>query len=110
MKKAKMKSEPLFQGNLSGKRLDLHLMTERLDASLCDDFKEQCANYFSNPISEIQMNMEQVGFIDSSGIGLLLNLYKRLDGEQKAFRLSKVQPNVRSVIEMLRLQRVFEME
>ena len=49
-----------------------------------------------------------VDFLDSSGIGALLSVYKRLTKPQSTMRLIHVKPAVQSVLELMRMHRVFE--
>jgi anti-sigma B factor antagonist len=52
--------------------------------------------------------MAMVDFLDSSGIGALLSVYKRLTTPQSIMRLVDVKPAVQSVLELMRMHRLFE--
>jgi anti-sigma B factor antagonist len=54
--------------------------------------------------------LSQVTFLDSSGIGALLSLYKLLPTSNPSFKLRCVQPAVQAMIELLRLHRIFDLE
>ena len=51
--------------------------------------------------------MGDVAFIDSSGIGALLAVQKKIAEVNEAIELHTSQSNVISILELLRLQRVF---
>ncbi len=53
------------------------------------------------------VDLSRVEFVDSSGVGALLSLYKQVEGKM---RLERPTPAVLSVLELLRLHRVFEIE
>ena len=80
----------------------------RLDASSSRDFKKDVEAIWSSEVSRVELDFEKVDFIDSSGVGALLGVYKRLPGDQPNVQLKRVQPPVQSVIELLRLHRIFD--
>lgn len=88
--------------------LSFGLGVNRLDAASCRDFKKDIESLWSDDVRTVEVNFDQVEFIDSSGVGALLGVYKRLDANSASVRLRKVQPPVQSVIELLRLNRIFE--
>jgi len=55
-------------------------------------------------------DLASLDFIDSSGVGALLSLYKRLPPPNPSVKLLRVKPTVQAVIELLRLHRIFEIE
>ncbi|MCH6255992.1 STAS domain-containing protein [Puniceicoccaceae bacterium K14] len=88
--------------------LTFELGVNRLDAASCRDFKKEIETVWSDEIRQVEVNFDNVEFIDSSGVGALLGVYKRLSSDSAAVRLRKVQAPVQSVIELLRLNRIFE--
>ncbi len=93
-----------------GNELSLHVNTPRLDASTAAGFKTDCAESWQPGITSVRVDLSQVQFIDSSGVGALLSLYKRLPPPNQSVKLNCVQPSVQAVIELLRLHRIFEIE
>ena len=80
----------------------------RLDASSARDFKKQIDALWSDSVKAVEFDFSKVDFIDSSGVGALLGVYKRLPGGSAGVRLKRVKAPVQSVIELLRLHRIFE--
>ncbi len=78
-----------------------------MDASNADGLKTALSQLDLQGQDRVVINLEQVGFIDSSGIGALLSYYKQLN---KRLSLMNPSPTVMSVLELLRLHRVFEIE
>ena len=56
----------------------------------------------------LDIDMSTLTFLDSSGLGALISLHKTLRARNGTLRLLKPAPNVRQVLELTRLQRVFE--
>jgi anti-sigma B factor antagonist len=54
------------------------------------------------------VDLGQVQFIDSSGLGALLSGYKNANLRSSAFALAGLQPRVKSMLELTRLHRVFD--
>ena len=54
------------------------------------------------------IDLGDVQFIDSSGLGALLSGYKNANLRSSAFALASLQPRVKSMFELTRLHRVFE--
>ena len=95
---------------LEGDTLHLNLKIARLDASIARGFKKECEDAWSDAVKAVVMDLGGVEFIDSSGIGALLNVYKKLPPGTPSARLVNVSPSVQSVIELLRLHRIFELQ
>jgi len=100
----------VIEGHLDNGVLRVKLGVNRLDASASRDFKKQVDVIWSPSVTQVELDFEEVGFIDSSGVGALLGVYKRLPNSDGQVRLTSVQAPVQSVIELLRLHRIFEIE
>lgn len=99
-------TETKTEGNV----LEVVAQVPRIDAAVAKDFKAECEAVWSSAIKAVVIDLGQVDFIDSSGIGALLNVYKRLPPESASVKLINVKPVVQSVIELLRLHRIFELD
>lgn len=80
----------------------------RLDAASARDFKKEIDSLWGDAVSSVEFDFAKVDFIDSSGVGALLGVYKRLPQGQASVRLRNVKAPVQSVIELLRLHRIFQ--
>lgn len=80
----------------------------RLDAASSRDFKREIDSLWSDTVNAVELDFSKVDFIDSSGVGALLGVYKRLPKGNATVRLRNVKAPVQSVIELLRLHRIFE--
>ncbi len=97
----------MFKTEVHSGVLEVSLEVDSLDASNAAEAKSKLNALDLQGADRVLVNMESVGFIDSSGIGALLSFYKRMN--QKV-ALKNPTPTVLSVLELLRLHRVFEIE
>ena len=92
----------------SAKGLHITLNTKTLEAGNVGAFKDGFEENCPAGLDRVTVDMGQVQIIDSSGIGALLGIQKRLtDGK---VQLKGVNATVLSVIELLRLHQVFDLE
>ncbi len=98
----------VIEGRIDNGTLKLGVGVNRLDASSSRHFKKEFESLWSDGIRDVELDFENVEFIDSSGVGALLGVYKRLPENEASVRLTKVKAPVQSVIELLRLHRIFE--
>lgn len=86
----------------------LTIQNERIDAHNSTELKEYISELIDNGESQIIVQLKQVRFIDSSGLGALLFGHKQLTAKSGRFALANIQPQVLSMFELTRLTRVFE--
>lgn len=70
-----------------------------LDLSVADYLRKSLEdNLDKNPINHLVMNLSNVSFIDSSGLGVILGRYKRLSQRGGRVSLVGAQPHVRRIL------------
>ena len=81
----------------------------RLDAEVAPEFRAALWGLIDDGRGNLVVNLATVDFIDSSGLGALVSALKRLkqSGQKGDIRLALVKPPVESVLEIIRLHRVF---
>lgn len=79
-----------------------------LDVSVQSKFKEELVNASRHKDDEIILDFEKVSFIDSSCLGVLVSLTKRIREEKGDIKLSQLSSDVRSIFQITRLDNVFE--
>ena len=99
-----------IDAEIDGTTLKIFVKVARLDASTVREFKRECQKIWISKINDVWVDLSQVTFLDSSGIGALLSLYKLLPTSNPSFKLRRVQPAVQAMIELLRLHRIFDVE
>ncbi len=81
---------------------------ERMDAHNSGDLKERMLQLFDEGKYQLVIDLAAVRFIDSSGLGALVSGFKNASARDGSLKLCCLQPQVRSMFELTRLHRVFE--
>jgi anti-sigma B factor antagonist len=97
----------IASGELKDRTLCLTVHGPRLDAASAREFKKVCDECWEAGIERLTIDLREVEFLDSSGVGALLSVYKKLPPDKPSVKLLHVQPAVQTVIELLRLHRIF---
>ncbi len=86
----------------------LVLLTGELDAYHSIEFKEKMIELIKGPGEKILVDMNELSYIDSAGLGALVSLLKRASENSKELRLYGLKGNVKKVFELTRLNMVFK--
>lgn len=78
-----------------------------LDASTVAQFKAVTQGLVTDEKYQIVIDGAALTFIDSIGLGALISLQRRMRRHQGAVHLAALLPDVRAIVEMTRLNRVF---
>lgn len=81
---------------------------ERLDASVAEAFVAACSAELENT-RQLRIDLADIRLLDSAGIGAFARLY-RLLGDGGRLTLCNARPEIRTVLEITRLDRVFTIE
>ncbi|MBS3954830.1 STAS domain-containing protein [Methylicorpusculum oleiharenae] len=81
---------------------------ERVDAHNSGELKERILDLIEQGNLNIIVQLDQVKFVDSSGLGALLAGYKQASAKAGKLALANMQQQVLSMFELTRLNRVFE--
>lgn len=90
--------------------MKIGIKTKRLDATNSADFKNELDTNCQGDLQNVEVDLSEIEFIDSSGIGALLSIQKRLKNDSEPVILINPKPAVLSIIELLRLHRVFRLQ
>ena len=91
----------------TGAGLILHVPGSRIDAAGAIEFKEAVRAAAEQPGSPVVLDLGNVTFLDSSGLGALVAVMKLL-GPERPLHLAAVQPNVAKVFRLTRMDQVFK--
>jgi anti-sigma B factor antagonist len=83
-------------------------MNERLDAHNSDTLKVAMKEAFERGAKKVLVDLGQLRFIDSSGLGALVSGFKNSVSHRGHLALSNLQGQVQSMFELTRLHRVFD--
>jgi len=99
----------MFDFNPTTGGLRIQIDVASFDASNVDQFKDDFEKLCPGELAAVDVDLARVEMIDSSAIGALLSVHRRLNG-QGPISIHNPRPSVLSVIELLRLHRVFHIE
>jgi anti-anti-sigma factor len=88
----------------------IHVQTDRLDEEGLQQLQGLVrAAAEANPAQPVILNLGRVDFLPSMSLASLIRLHTEFQGRRQRLLLAAVQPRVRDVIVMTRLDRFFEM-
>jgi anti-sigma B factor antagonist len=82
----------------------------RLDASSAAETKEALLQMVQDGATRLVLSLGELTFIDSSGLGVLVSCLRRVSAAGGDLRLACVPPLARSIFELTRLSRVFDLD
>jgi len=74
------------------------------------DVKEQLTGLIEQKSVDMHVNCKQLTYIDSTGLGALVGVLKRLKGESREMHLVDVRPNISKLFRITNLDKVFIIE
>jgi len=79
---------------------------DHLDASNADSFKAQTIPELG-ATPNIVLDLRELRFVDSSGMGVLLSCLRHVQGQGGDLRLCGLTPQVQMLFELVRMHRIF---
>jgi len=86
----------------------LEILEERLDVQNCEELKEKLLDILKAGQDQIIVDLKNVDFIDSSGLGALVFGLRRAKRREGELKITGLRPQVRSMFEITRLHRIFK--
>ena len=78
-----------------------------LDASNSEEFKRNVTPLLDG-YAIVVLDLQNIGFMDSAGLGAILSLYKKVRADNGEFRVYGMSKEVRALFDLVRMQRLFE--
>ncbi len=78
----------------------------RIDAAVAIQFKDKMRDFTDGAPGRILLDMANVDFLDSSGLGAVVAVMKQV-GTERSFELAGLTANVRKVFSLTRMDTVF---
>lgn len=91
----------------TGETLQISEVPE-LTAEHSSAFRARARAALAPELKQIEVDLSQTVFIDSSGLGALIALHKTASSRGGSLRLLHPQPQVRQLLELTRMHRLFE--
>ena len=79
-----------------------------LDIFATDEFKEKISEIYKENKLDILFDFEKLDYIDSTGLGSLIFIYKEMVKDNKKIELINVKPNIRKLFLITKLDQMFE--
>ncbi len=89
-----------------GEIIVIRAMDDRIDAAGAIQFKERMREIIAEPSQRVVLDMSNIGFLDSSGLGAVVSVMKAL-GPLRRLELSGLTPTVEKVFRLTRMDSVF---
>jgi anti-sigma B factor antagonist len=89
-----------------GGRLIIHVQATRIDAASAIDFKEELRGLTDGGNGPVVLDLAEVGFLDSSGLGAVVAVRKFL-GPERPLELARLTPPVEKVLRLTRMDTIF---
>ena len=89
-----------------GDMIVIRVLDDRIDAAGAIQFKERMRELSAEPSDRIVLDMSNVGFLDSSGLGAVVSVMKML-GPTRRLELSGLTATVEKVFRLTRMDSVF---
>jgi len=97
-----------FIATINDGTLHITVGSTRLDAAIASEFKQGVEASWGAAVTRVEINLGAVEFIDSSGVGALISIFRKSLSVRGGIRLTQVRPEVRAVLELLHLCSLFE--
>ncbi|TLX78293.1 STAS domain-containing protein [Labilibacter sediminis] len=82
--------------------------SDRLNAAVAEKVKKELTEIITKNSSKIMINLSNIKFIDSTGIGVLISALKTARQNNISFILCGIQKDVMSLLTLMKLDKVFE--
>jgi anti-sigma B factor antagonist len=92
----------------NGRVMVVMVREERIDAHNSDELKVEINRLFESGTKDLLVDLKEVRFIDSSGLGVLVSGFKNAATHQGSIKLCSLQTQLKSMFELTRLHRVFD--
>lgn len=89
-----------------GKQLTIFI-EEKFDFSKVQDFRLAYSEETSS-INSLTVNLQKTEYMDSSALGMLLNMHRTMSPQVKSFSLSKCRPQVLKILRIARFDKKFD--
>lgn len=84
------------------------LLSGELDLSVAPDFRLVMEPLVGNSEVDLIVNMKDMTYIDSTGIGILLSILKARHGMEARFAVEEVPPQIQKLFDMTGIAKFFQ--
>ncbi len=84
--------------------------SDRLNAAVAEDVKKDLTEIVSEKDCKTVLDLSNIKFIDSTGIGVLISALKTARQNNSSFVLKEIQKDVMGLLTLMKLDKVFDIE
>jgi anti-sigma B factor antagonist len=77
------------------------MVAGEVDLSTCERFRREIDDALNSGVGAVLLDLDSVGFMDSSGVGVLIDGRKLAEQRQVSFRVANPRGVVRRVLEVV---------
>ena len=81
-----------------------------LDVSTADKLKEHLHKLVDEQTIDMKINLSNLDYIDSTGLGVMIGVLKKLKVEEKEIHIINPKSNVKKIFTITGLDKIFNME
>jgi anti-anti-sigma factor len=81
---------------------------KQINALIADEIRDNIIRVFETANAKVVIDLKGVDYIDSSGFGCFLSLFKAARNNYGVLKFANAEPAVRTLIETLNLHTIFE--
>lgn len=81
-----------------------------LDVSTADKLKEYLHKLVDEKLLDIKINLSNLDYIDSTGLGVMIGILKKIKSENKEIYIINPKSNVKKIFTITGLDKIFKVE
>lgn len=81
-----------------------------LDVSTADKLKEYLHKLADEHILDMKLNLSNLDYIDSTGLGVMIGVLKKIKSEEKEICIINPKSNVKKIFTITGLDKIFKVE
>ncbi len=78
-----------------------------LDIYVTPDFEKEVYDHLNKERKNIVMDFTKLEYMDSTGLGVLISLYKKVQESEHGITITNMKPSIRKLFTITELDRVF---
>lgn len=86
------------------------LLSGDLDINSVEKFKEDILEKYENMDCDIVINLKDLEYIDSTGIGAIMTVYNEVKKKNKVLTVKNANRNIAKLFKITELDKIFNME
>ena len=101
----------MFKANIEEK--NDHLLVELigdLDVYSKEDFSKFCDESLKDKNENLIIDLEKLDYIDSTGLGMFINIYKDQKEKEKSVKVINAKENIKKLFKITDISDLFKME